>query len=139
MSEEVLEKSTFERRLEEIMPQLSKDQLRFVIASLDYPTKKDAAEAIGIRVNTTYGWPPIGNGAIKIMATEATGAALAIRRRNLVKAMAVKAAGLDSADESIRQKAATELIEWELGKAGQPVDVTSGGDKIVIRLVNDAD
>ena len=127
-----IEKSTSERLLE-ILPQLSKDQLRFAIACQDYPTKKEAAESIGMKPNTTYGWPDIVDEASRLLAVESTSAALAIRRRNLVKAMAVKANGLDSDDEKIRQNAATELIEWELGKASQSVALTGAdGGAIVI-------
>lgn len=138
MTEENLKKSTSEQ-LSELLPQLSKDQLRYVVASLDYPSKKEAAEAVGIKPNTVYGWPPIVEQVVQMMALEATDSALAIRRRNLVKAMMVKVGALDSDDESIRQKAATELIEWEMGRAQQNLDVKSDGEKIVVRLVTDAD
>jgi hypothetical protein len=130
-----IEKSTSERLLE-ILPQLSKDQLRFAIACQDYPTKKEAAESIGMKPNTTYGWPDIVDEASRLLAVESTSAALAIRRRNLVKAMAVKANGLDSDDEKIRQNAATELIEWELGKAVQKNEMTGkGGGAVVLTVV----
>jgi len=33
--------------------------------------------------------------------------------------MAIKLAGLDNRDERVRQAVATEIIEWELGKATQ--------------------
>jgi hypothetical protein len=116
--EKSIEKSTSDA-LSEILPQLSKEQLRFVVASMDYPTKREAAEAVGIKPNTTYNWPPIVDEAIRLMAIESTAGALAIRRLNLVKAMAVKVNALDSDDEKIRQSAATEIVEWELGKAQQ--------------------
>lgn len=121
------------------MPQLSKDQLRFVVAFMDYPSKKDAAEAIGVKPNTVYGWPDVVDEAIRLMVIEATDSALAIRRRNLVKAMAVKVAGLDSNDERVRQSSATEIIEGELGKAGQKVDVTSNGDSLLVKIGVDPD
>lgn len=132
--EEILKKSTSER-LAEILPLLSKDQLRYVVASLDYPTKKEAAEAVALRPNTIYGWPEYVDEAIKLMAIEAADSALAIRRRNLVKAMMVKVAGLDADDDAVRQKAATEIIEWELGKAGQNIDLTTGGEKMIFEVV----
>jgi hypothetical protein len=128
-------KSTSERLLE-ILTQLSKDQLRYVVASMEYPTKLEAAESVGIKPNTAYKWPPVVDEAISLMAIESTAGALAIRRRNLVKAMAVKANGLDSDDEKIRQSAATELIEWELGKAAQPVTGKDGG-AIEARVIDD--
>ncbi|RPJ29476.1 MAG: PBSX family phage terminase large subunit [Chloroflexi bacterium] len=60
------------------------------------------------------------------MALEALDGARAIRRKNLVKAMMVKAGGLDSDNEVVRQKAASEIIEWELGKADQPLTGKDG-------------
>jgi hypothetical protein len=36
--------------------------------------------------------------------------------------MLTKVAGLDSIDEQVRQRVATEIIEWEMGRATQPVD-----------------
>lgn len=123
------EKSTSDRLLE-LLRQLSKDQIRFIVACQDYPNKKYAAKAVGIKSNTVYKWPDIVNEAAQLMAIEMAGSAAAIRKRNLVKAMMVKVAGLDSSDESIRQKAATEIIEGVLGKAGQNLDITTKGEKI---------
>lgn len=129
MSEKSIEKSTSEQ-LSELLKQLSKDQLRYVVAFQDYPSKKDAAEAVGIKPNTVYNWPDVVDVVAQMMAMESADSALAIRRRNVVKAMMVKVTGLDSNDERIRQNAATEIIEGELGKAGQKVDLTTGGEKI---------
>jgi len=59
-----------------------------------------------------------------------------IRRRALAKAMLVKAGGLDSIREGIQQRVATEIIEWEMGKAEQltKTDITTGGDKIIFQV-----
>ena len=110
------QKSTSEH-LAVILPQLSHDQLRYVVARQEYPTKKEAAEAIGLEPNTVYKWNGVVEEAAKLIALEALDAARAIRRRNLIKAIMVKMAGLDSADEATRQRVATEIIEWEMGKA----------------------
>ena len=64
------------------------------------------------------------------MALDTAESAKAIRLRNLLKAMAIKVKGLDSNDEALRQKVATELIELELGKALQKSDVTSNGEPV---------
>jgi hypothetical protein len=55
--------------------------------------------------------------AVRLMAHDGVVTALHIRRQALSEAMAVKRQGLSSDDERIRQSVATELIEWELGKA----------------------
>lgn len=132
--QETVKKSTSER-LYEILAQLSKDQLRYVVALQDYPDKKSAAEAIDIKPNTAYKWPDIVDEAARLIAVEAADSALAIRRRNLVKAMAVKVAGLDSEDEGIRQKSATEIIEGELGKATQNAEL-GGMFEVLVKYAN---
>jgi hypothetical protein len=109
---------------------MSKDQVRFVVASMDYPSKREAAIAIGISPTTVYKWPETIYEAITLMAIESSQAAIAMRKRALVKAMAVKVAGLDCDDDALRQRVATEIVEWELGKAQQRTDVTSGGEVI---------
>lgn len=124
------EKNLKNPRLQEILPQLTKDQLRFIVALQEYPSKDAAAKAIKVKPATVYEWPDIVDEAAKLMALDAVDAAMELRRRNLVKAMGVKAAGLDSLNERVRQAAASEIIEWELGKAGTKLDVTSGGEKI---------
>ena len=50
--------------------------------------------------------------------------------------MAVKVAGLDSENERVRQDAATELIEWELGKAKQTSEyLGKDGQPITFKVV----
>jgi len=105
--------------------------IRFVVARHEYPTDKEAAEAIGINPNTVYQWKsrynkPIDE-AIRLMALDGIVIARELRRRNLAKAMAVKVAGLDIEDDGLRQRIATEIIEWEMGKATQRQEV-SGPD-----------
>jgi len=94
----------------------------------EYKSKKDAAEALGLNVDTVYHWPKTVDEAMRLTELDAVATARALRRQSLVKAVMVKRAGLDSDDERVRQAAATEIIEGELGKASQPVtaDVTAG-------------
>jgi len=120
------EKSISEQ-LKDALARLSKDQLRFVIALQDYPSKKEAAEAIGIKPDTAYRWNGDVEEAARLMALDSIAAARQMRRRALAKAMAVKIAGLDSEDERIRQSVSTEIIEGELGKAAQPLTGADGG------------
>jgi hypothetical protein len=137
--EESLKKSTSER-LNELLPQLSKDQLRFVVACQEYPSKKEAAESIDIKPNTAYSWNGNVDEAIQLMKLEAVEAARAMNRQAVPKAMAVKIAALDSDNEAIRQKAATELIEWMTGKAPEKVEHTGkDGDEITIKIVSSQD
>jgi len=61
------------------------------------------------------------------MARDGIFAAAEIRRRHLTKAMLIKVSGLDSKFEKIKQAVATEIIEWEMGKAMQRQEL-SGKD-----------
>jgi hypothetical protein len=138
---ETEEKQEKPKNLTEILNRLTKDQLRFIVALQEYPSKEDAAKAIKIKPSTAYGWPDYVDEAARLMALDTVQAALELRKRNLVKAMGVKAAGLDSKDERIRQNVATEIIEWETGKAQSKTDITSGGHALTVlfREVSDAD
>lgn len=134
-------KSTSEQ-LGEVLRQLSSDQIRFVVARQECATDKEAAKALRIKPNTVYQWKsrdgvPVDE-AVKLMAVDGLIVAQELRRRNLGKAMGVKVAGLDSDDERMRQRAASEIIEWEMGKAIQkiaPTDPT--GEKEYSGLSNE--
>lgn len=105
--------------LEGVLAHLTPMQIRYVIVRQECATDKEAAEAIGIKPDTVYHWPQIVREAVRLMARDGVVTALHLRRRALSKAMLVKVDGLDSKDERVRQAAATELIEWELGRAAQ--------------------
>lgn len=120
MIRETPEKSISER-LNDALSQLSPDQLRFVALMQEYKSKKDAADALRLNPDTVYHWPKVVDEALKLTELDAVEAARTLRRQSLFKAMMVKRAGLDSDDERIRQGAATEIIEGELGKAEQTV------------------
>lgn len=106
-------------RFSELLSQLTPNQLRFVVARQDYTTDKDTAEAIGISPDTVYRWNGVVKEAIQLMAEDIVSTAAAIRKRNLAKAMMVKVAALDDPDVNVRQKAATEIIEGEMGRPTQ--------------------
>jgi len=118
----------YSEELDSLLAQLSTDQIRYVIARQDFATDKEAAESVGIKPKTVYSWPPIVKEAVRLMAYDGLTTARHIRRRNLAKAMQVKVGGLDSDKEGIQQRVATEIIEWEMGKAEQP---TSGTIQLV--------
>lgn len=126
------EKKSISERISDLLQQLSKDQLRYVVALQDYPSKKDAAEAVNLQPNTVYKWNGIVDEAAKLMALERTETARQIRLKALTKAMLIKIAGLDSDDENVRQKVATEIIEGVLGKATQRQEIEQIGDMSII-------
>ena len=121
--------------LTEILSRLSVDQRRYVVARMDYPTKHEAAKAIGMKADTVYRWRDDVERAVELLSIDIVAGVKQIRLQALAKAMMVKVKGLDSGDERVRQAAATEIIEWELGKAMQKTDVTSDGEKITVTLV----
>jgi len=113
--------------LREALGRLSRDQLRFVIARQEYATDREAAKAIGIKPNTAYGWRYDGvpiDEAVRLMAADGLIVAQEVRRKALAKAMLVKTAGLDSENARIAQGVATEIIEWEMGKAVRRLETT---------------
>ena len=121
------EKSISEE-LDAALAQLSTDQIRFAIARNEYSTDKATAEAIGLKPDTVYHWPDVVRGAVRLMAGDGVVTALHLRKRSLAKAMAVKVKGLDSKDERLRQSVATEVVEWELGKATQTQKTEHSGE-----------
>jgi hypothetical protein len=45
---------------------------------------------------------------------------------------------LDSIDEQVRQRVATEIIEWEMGRATQPVDQhTEHSGEVGLRIIEE--
>jgi hypothetical protein len=118
-----------------LLADMTPNQIRYIVSAQDYQTVKEAAEAVDLKPDTVYRWPPEVKRAVELFAQDSAAGALAIRRRYLSKAMAVKVAGLDSDDEGVRQRASTEIIEWELGRATQTQE-QSGDVTLHIRYEN---
>lgn len=128
-------------RLAAILKQLTSDQIRFVIARQEFSKDNKAAIECELSPNTVKDWKYKGapiDEAVQLMAADGLVAALELRRRNLAKAMAVKVKGLDSAKEATRQQVATEIIEWETGKATQKVQQDNKGE-VTINVVYGSD
>mgnify|MGYP001575752136 CR=1 FL=1 len=126
-----MEENQEKQKLQTILAQLTKDQLRLIVALQEHPSKDAAAKAIGVKVATVYNWDSeLIDEAARLMALDAVQAAIDLRRRNLIKAAGVKVAGLDSKNELVRQKAATEIMEWELGKAQEHIDHTTNNKEL---------
>lgn len=125
-------------QLETILGQLTVNQIRFVIARQNAPSDRRAAEEIGLSPAAVKLWKQEGapiDEAVRLMVADGLTTALHLRRRNLGKAMAVKVAGLECGDERLRQNVATEIIEWELGRAVQRQEVGGrDGEAILIRV-----
>jgi len=98
-------------------------QWRYVTKMIDKPqyTKKEAAQELKRSPATVYNWPKYVDAAIAKAREDMHEAALTVRKNALLKAMRVKTALLDNKDARVRDKAATDILEWELGKAMQPL------------------
>jgi hypothetical protein len=118
---------------------LSDTQWRYVTAMLDNPefSKADGARAVGLVPRSIYNWPDYVDDAIELAREDMHRAALTVRKQSLLKAMRVKLALLDSDNESVRNRAATDILEWELGKAAQPLGTkdTDGVTKVIVEYV----
>jgi len=128
------EKST-SSRFAEIWAQLNHNQRRFVVAMLDAPNKKEAAEAIDIMPDTVYRWPPIVDEAITLLGRDIRNSVVEIISSGAAKAALVKLAGLDSDSEQTRQSVASEILDRMLGRAISHMDVQSGGQPITITTI----
>jgi hypothetical protein len=126
------QKSTIDS-VAEFLPKLSREQLRFIVAMQEYPSKTAAAEAIGLKPNTVYKWPKVIDDALELIQQDVANAARQMRKQMLLKAMHVKLGGLESDDELVKQRVATEIIEGELGKPTQRQE-HSGPDGGAIEL-----
>jgi hypothetical protein len=140
MEEQTNPEKSISEQLSEVLKHLSVDQVRYVVARMDYPTKGEAAQAIGLKPDTVYRWNGNVERAVELMALDTVESAKAVRVRNLLKAMAIKVKGLDSDDEKVRQNVATELIEWEMGKALQKQDLSnSDGSLTTLKIIKASD
>ena len=119
----------------EIWHKLTTNQRRFVVAMQEHPTKKEAAESIGVQPQTAYNWNGDVDAAVDFMRNNIALATLGIIQANATKAAMIKAAGLDSGDEKIRQDVATEILDRNLGRSTQRQELTGAdGDALRIKL-----
>ena len=107
--------------LDALLAQLSPDQIRYVIARRENKDVTSACAAINMSRNTYYCWPEetrnLIDKAVRLMLRDGVVTAMHLRRRALAEAMAVKIAGLRSANERIRQQVATEIIDGSSASA----------------------
>ena len=123
-------------RLDEIKRTLSPDQLRYLQERVLCRTDAEAARNCGISPNTVYTWnekTPIQE-AVNLLLDDGLQVSLDIMRRNLAKAARVKVGGLDSKKETVRQGAATEILDRFHGRPKQQSDINVSGGPLTINL-----
>jgi hypothetical protein len=139
MGEQENQEEQSKSNLSQLLATLTTDQIRFVVARQEFSSDKDAAKSIGIKPNTVSQWKHSGipiDEAVRLMVYDGMETALHLRKRSLAKAMAVKVEGLDEKNARLRQDVATEIIEWEMGKATQHTELGGiDGKPIDIRLI----
>ncbi len=114
-------------RLAAILKTLTPEQIRFLTARMGCVSDREAARQIGINIQAPYKWRihdvPIDE-ALSLLEQDSLSLARHLRKHNLAKAMQAKIDGLNSRDQRLRQAVATEIIEWEMGKAMQRQELT---------------
>jgi len=123
-------------QLQDALAQLSTDQIRYIVVRQGYTSDKDAADALGMKPDRVYHWPPIVKEACRLMAGDGIVVARHVLRKNLAKAALIKAAGLDSDNERISQDVAAEILDRELGKPTQRQELGGpDGSPLVVNIV----
>lgn len=125
--------------LDALLKTLTVDQLRFVLARMQSSTDSEAAEKIGYSKNTVSRWGEPVQRAVRLLALDGIHLAREVLRRALPRAAEVKVAGLSSRLEHIRQAAATEILDRELGKPMQRQEIGGfGGGAISVDIYTHA-
>lgn len=115
---------------------LTTTQRRFVVAMQQHPTKKDAAEAIGIAASTAYNWNGEVDAAVDFIRNRTAEATLGILVSQSASAAMVVGKLLTSNDEAIKLRAAQDILDRNLGKATQRQEIDHSGG-VTVEYVND--
>ena len=112
-----------QEQLRAALSELTVDQLRWVVARVECSTDKEAAGRIGVNPATVYRWPAAVRNVTRLLAMEGVLTARQLLRRYVAKAALVLVATLDDDDPRVRLRAAREILNRELGRPKQTVDV----------------
>lgn len=126
--------------LSKVFESLDERELEYVLARVDAKSNAEALRNCGF----SQGWlnnrdiDDLNQRAHKIRINKAVRASIILEEAT-VEAAKVKAKGLKSRDERVKQAVATEILDRALGKPTQRQDITTDGSKITIRLVGNDD
>ena len=123
-------------QLTSILQRLTDMQVRFVYARAATASNRKACEMAGVGETSVYDWHEyrLVMQAVKLLAVDALESARAMRRRALTEAMRVKLEGLRDPDSKVRQAVASEIIEWEMGKAAAAIERHLHGGTVVVEI-----
>lgn len=130
-----------EQRLRQILVTLTPQQLRYVAERYRHDSNADALRALNMSPDAPYRWPNRADvdEAVRLMAFDGVFVSRELLRRALPLAAVVKVAGLESADERIRQAAATEILDRFHGKPKQSIDTAVTGPVQLVMTWGDND
>jgi len=124
-------------KFQAIWRKLTRNQRRFVIGMTEHGSKKSCAIAMKLKPPTVYGWPDYVDEAVELYQEHIVDAATGILADAIADAAMVKALGLESGDERIKQKASTEILDRYFGKAKQRTEHTGeDGGPVTVKLVS---
>lgn len=127
------------------LDQLTDQRLDYVRARSMVNTDSEGYRNAGIAKASFYTWPSDEREKLNAIAQwlkrQTVVRALMVMQDAAEEAARIKVSGLKSRDERIRQSAATDILDRNLGKPSQSIDMTSGGEKleIVVTYANKRD
>jgi len=128
VSSRITEPDSIRREISQLMDDMTDGEIRLASAQSEGATRTDGAKAIGKSINTVKKWDLSKvDRMVTLMVQHRIETALIQRERLLSRAVAVKAKGLEDPDPKIRQRVATEIIDWNLGRAGQTKSIQHSG------------
>ncbi len=120
------------------LEQLEDNRLAYVVARSKVNSDRQGYLDAGIAKASFYTWSTEErkklNDIAQRLKRETATRALMILQDAAEQAAIVKTKGLENRDERIKQAAATEILDRTIGKTKDRIDVTSGGEKIIVTL-----
>lgn len=120
----------------EALKRLNRGRFDYVLARASSPSISAALDEIGLSSGWYYRFSEEERTELEALALEVHYSE-AIQARLILaqaapEAARVKVGGLKSKDKRLQQDAATEVLDRTVGKAQQPIDITSNGQPIQV-------
>jgi len=117
--------------LEELLADLTTDQLRYVLARINSSSDVEAARKVGINPKTVANWGDKVSVPVRMLLMDTIKAATLKMKKALLDAVDIKLAGLHSKNEATRQSVSTEIIDRLLGKPINKSEITGKDGKSI--------
>lgn len=113
------------KNINRLLENATPEQVKWVLARLVTKTDGEAAKEIGMHPSTISRWPNKADldQAVALYLRQPIDAALSILHEAAVDAAVIKVSGLKSKKDTIRQSAATEILDRNIGKPKQTQEV----------------